>query len=253
MSHYLAFLKKEVMEGFRTYKVLIMVLVFAAFGILSPLTAKMTPVLLDALAEEFTISLPEPAAIDSWTQFFKNIAQMGIIVVVIVFGGILATELSRGTLINMLTKGLSRVAVILSKYTYMVLIWTVCLLICFIITFAYTSYLWPNDEVRNLVFSVFCLWLFGVFILSILLFSATLVRGMSGCLLMTGGSIVVMLIISIWPAVEKYNPLSLASFNVQLLMDTYKVTDLFWSIGVAAVLSVIFVTTSIILFRKKQL
>ncbi|WP_222860725.1 hypothetical protein [Paenibacillus antibioticophila] len=93
-----------------------MIAVFFIVGMLSPLTAKLMPELLSSfLPEGMTLTIAEPTALDAWIQFFKNTSQMGLILIVILFSGILGTELTRGTLINMLTKGLSRHAVILSK------------------------------------------------------------------------------------------------------------------------------------------
>jgi ABC-2 type transport system permease protein len=142
MRNYLVFLKKEVLEYAKTYKLLIMLMVFAVFGITNPLMAKLLPEILGSLMTDGIImALPEATAYDAWTQFFKNATQMGLIVMVILFSGILSSELSTGTLINMLTKGLSRTAVILSKYTCMVLVWTISIALCFGLTYGYTVYL----------------------------------------------------------------------------------------------------------------
>lgn len=43
MRGYLAFVKKELLEQVRTYKLLILLLVFFIFGMLSPLMAKLMP------------------------------------------------------------------------------------------------------------------------------------------------------------------------------------------------------------------
>jgi len=254
MNYYFAFLKKEFLESIRTYKMLMMLLVFFAFGIMNPLIAKLTPDLLNAITlEGMTITLAEPSAFDSWTQFFKNISQMGVIVMVIVFSGVLGTELSKGTLINMLTKGLSRAAVILSKYTCMAFIWTMSIAISFIVTWGYTVYLFPGDALDNLLFSVFCLWLFGMFLLALLLFTATLVKNNYGCLLITGAVIVVCMLLNVIPPVQKYNPLSLATRNMDLLMNTIEISALYSTIWIAVALSMVFVALSVLIFRKKQL
>ncbi|MCL2137097.1 MAG: ABC transporter permease [Coriobacteriia bacterium] len=254
MSHYFTFVKKEVLEGLRTSRMLVMLLVFLGFGILSPLTAKLTPNLLELLVPEgLSFNLPEPGALDSWAQFFKNTSQMGLIVTIVVFSGIMANELSRGTMINMLTKGLSRNAVVLAKYTYMVLLWSLSLAFCALVTQAYTVFLWPSDNVASLFFSIACLCLFGAFLLAVLLFAACCFDGVPACLLTSGSVVVVMLVANIFPNVEKYNPLSLASLNVELLMGVVKAADLYWSIGITAVLTVMLVVASVLVFRKKQL
>ena len=255
MRHFTAILKKELMEGLRSYRTLIMVLVFAFFGVLSPLTAKMTPEIISTFMpdEAKIIVMPDPSAIDSWAQFFSNVTQMGIIVMVIVFSGILANELTRGTLIILLTKGLSRISVILAKYTNMVLIWTISLLLCFVVNRGYTSYLFPDDTVANLAFAVFCLWLFGVFLLAVLLFAATLMKHSYSCLLITGSVVVALLLVSIAPAAQDYNPLSLASLNMRLLAESVQVQDLFWCIGISTAAVLTLLVGSVLVFRKKQL
>ncbi|WP_425539005.1 ABC transporter permease [Microaceticoccus formicicus] len=254
MTHYIAFLKKEILESIRTYKLLIMLIVFVLIGVMNPFTAKLTPHIIKTLIPEGnSISIPEATALDSWAQFFKNIAQMGLIVTILVFSGILVTELSKGTLINMLTKGLSRKAVILSKFTFMTLIWTLSVTISFIITWAYTVYLFPGDRTNNLLFSVFCLWLFGLFLLSLLMFSSTVTNTNYGSLIIVGVTVVIGMLLNIIPSFQKYNPISLSTRNMELLTNTLNPTFLYSSIGVTVIIIIVLMTLSILIFRKKEI
>jgi len=251
---YLTFLKKELIEYAKTYKLLIMLIVFSVFGITNPLVAKLTPQILRSfMTDDIVINWPEPAACDAWEQFFKNATQMGLIVMVILFSGVLSSELSRGTLINLLTKGLSRTSVILSKYTCMVLVWTVSIALCFGLTFGYTAYLFPEDDVSNLLFSVFCLWLFGLFLLAALMISAALTRTGYGCMLMTGVIVVICMLVNIIPAAHGYNPVSLAADNMGLITNSTEVSSLYSAIFISFLLSLLFVSLSVRIFRKKQL
>ena len=254
MRNYIAFTKKELLESVRTYKLLIMLIVFFVFGIMSPLAAKMMPeILKTAMPEGMTVTLPVPAAIDSWAQFFKNVSQMGLIVLMIVFSGVLGTELSKGTLINLLTKGLARRTVILSKFTGMAIIWTISYAAAFIVTLGYTVYLFPNEGVSNLLFSVFCLWLFGVFLLSVLIFASALVKSNYGALLISGAVIVALMICNITPDLHSYNPFSLASDNVALLTKAVEASSLSYAAVISIICSVILIIASILVFRKRQL
>jgi ABC-2 type transport system permease protein len=254
MNGCLAFLKKEISEYIRTYKLLIMLAVFAVFGITNPLMAKLLPEILGSLMTDgIIITIPEATAYDAWTQFFKNATQMGLIVTVILFSSVLSSELTRGTLINLLTKGLSRTAVILSKYTCMVLLWTASIALCFGLTYGYTVYLFPEGETSNLLFSVFCLWLFGLFLLAALLLSAVLTKSSYGCLLITGGAVAACMLVNIIPAAHRYNPISLATDNMALITKSVEPSSLYISILVSSVLSLLFVSLSALLFRKKQL
>ena len=104
----------------------------------------------EVLEEGIKISLPEATIFDSWAQFFKNTTQMGLIVLVIIFSGLISNELSKGTLINMLTKGLSRKTVVLSKFTSSTLVWTLAYFLSALVTFLYSMLFWEDTQVENL-------------------------------------------------------------------------------------------------------
>ena len=138
MKAFWAFTKKELTEYYRTAKIMILMVVFLLFGMMNPVLAKFTPEIIKAAGLD--LNLPDPTAMDSWAQFFKNVGQMGLIIVVIVFSGIMANEFSKGTLINILTKGLKRKTVILSKFTVASCLWALSYLLCFVVTYFYTAY-----------------------------------------------------------------------------------------------------------------
>ncbi len=254
MNHYAVFFRKELLENIRTHKFLIMFTVFLIFGIMNPLTAKLTPELLAKfMPEGMSITVFEPSSLDSWAQFFKNSQQMGYMITILVFSGILGNELSRGTLINLLTKGLARQAVIIAKYASMLLIWTMSILTSFLVTWAYTVYLFPDGKTVNLLFSVLCIWLFGAFLLALLLAAATLVKSNYGSLLITGAVIIVLTLGNIIPAAGKYNPLSLATKNMDLITNTIDPSSLYVPMGITVGLSICLISLAIFVFRKKQL
>lgn len=207
MKNYRAFAYKELIEGVRTYKAIILIAVFLIFGIMSPLFAKLTPEIVSSFATDgVTISMPEPTALDSWMQFFKNVSQMGLIVLVVLYSGILAQEISRGTLINVLTKGLSRSTVIWAKYSMLLAVWSVAYLLCLLVTLGYTLYLFPGGTVQNLPFALFGLWLFGVLLISILMLAASVTKSNYSCLLVTGMVVVIMMVANIAPDAHRFNP-----------------------------------------------
>ena len=253
MRYYTTFFKKEFMESIRVYRLFILVIVFFIFGVMSPVIAKLTPELLSSLASEFKITVPEPTAIDSWVQFFTNVTQLGLITLAIIFSGTVSSELSKGTLVILLTKGMPRSAVILSKLSCAALLWTISLLLSFFVNLGYTIYLFPSDEVINLAFSVFCLWVFGIFLLSLLYFFAALVKSSYICLLLTGSGIVILTLMNLVSKLKKYNPYTLITENVNLLTNQTKVSELYYALGIGTTLSCIFVTASVLLFKRRQM
>jgi len=253
MRAYIAFVKKELVENIRTYKAFIMVVVFLLFGFMGPALTKLTPEILKmATTSGVNITIPIPTALDSWAQFFKNVGQLGLIVLVIVFCGMMAHEFSRGTLINMLTKGLNRSTVILSKFTMATVIWTLSYLICLAVSYIYTAYYWKMNGMHHVFLSFFSMWLFGVLLIALVLFGGVLFKNTIGSLLFAGGASVVMMLINIAPKLQKYNPGTLASGNMPLLTAQKDVSDFMPAVIICAALIIILTVTSIAVFNKKQ-
>lgn len=253
MRSFVAFMKKECIEMIRTYKVLIMGAVFLLFGIMNPLTAKILPELMGSLLPEgITITIAEPTAMDSWMQFFKNIPQIGLIVMVVVFSGMMANEFAKGTLVNLLTKGLSRTTVILAKFVVSFLLWTASYVLAFGVTYGYTVFFW-QDKPSHLIFSVFCLWLFGDLLLAITLLGGVLFRSHYGGLLFTGGVVVAMFLLNLVPKLQEYNPLLLASSNMALLASEKTPAEFVVAIAITIGLMAISLIGAIMVFRKKQI
>lgn len=254
MKGYVAFTKKEFLEQTRTFRMFILFLIFFIFGMMSPLMAKLMPEILSQMPiEGVTITLSEPTAIDSYMQFFKNITQMGMIVLALVFSGTLSQELSRGTLINMLTKGLSRYAVILSKFTVASVLWSLSLFIAFLTTYAYTAYFFSMKGIQNLFLSVGCLWLFGIFLLAVLLFVQTISSSQSGGLLLMVLIIGLLFILNLFPSLQHLNPLTLVLENVSMLESDYDVSTLGPSIVITVLLTGTFLVISLAVFKNKRI
>lgn len=254
MKAYIAFTKKEWMESIRTYKLFILLAVFFILGIMNPVTAKLTPELLSSLAQEgITITIPEPTAMDSWMQFYKNVPQMGLIVLVIMFSGGMTGECSKGTFINMITKGLKRSTIILSKFTMAVCLWTLSLALCFVTTAYYTAYFWNLDGIGHILQSVLCLWLFGIFLIAVLLLMGALVKSNYACLLLTGVMVVVLFIINMIPKLQEYNPIRLVSDNLSLITGDMTMGDFGLAIVITLIGIILCLLGTIRIFNRKKI
>ena len=254
MKGYMAFIKKEFMEQLRTYRGLILLSVFFLFGLMSPLTAKILPEILSGMEMEgMVITLQEATAMDAYGQFFKNTTQMGVFVILLVFGGMLSNELTRGTLVNILAKGLGRHTVILSKYTAALVLWTITLVFAGLVNQGYTRYLFDTSAIQNIVLSLFLLWLFGAFLLALIILSSILSTGSFGGLILTATVLGGLLLLNILPDMEKLNPIYLVSNNVKLLSGALKPADTLLPIGITVVWIFLCIAASITLFRKRKL
>jgi ABC-2 type transport system permease protein len=254
MRAFVAFTKKEFTENLRTWRTVLLAAVFFLFGVMSPLIAKMTPELLRLMADTgLVITLPEPTAMDSWAQFFKNTAQLGMLALVITFSGIMAGELSTGTLVNLLTKGMMRHTVILSKFLTASLLWAGAYLLCLLVCYVYTAYYWPAEELANSApWAFLAPWLFGEFLIALLVFGGTLFGNLYGSLLTCGGVIVALNLLNIIPRVQGYNPVILAGDTLSLLSGQKELADFLPALLICATATALLIAASILIFTKKQ-
>lgn len=254
MSKAQTLFKKEWLEFSRNYKLLIIGTLFLFFGFLNPLTAKFMPeVLSSVLPKNIAKSFPEPTAFDSWLQFFKNISQLGLFVFVLVFGSTLSNERQSGTLVLSLTKGLPRATVIIVKYVFAAVVWTVSYALCFGITYMYTAYYWPKDDVQQLFLAVFILWVFGLLLISLILLGNVLFRNLVGTLLFIAGFLILFLILAIFPKLEKIQLLRLATDNNAILHGKFHWPDYSVLLSTSGVLTIICLVIAVLLFNRKQL
>ena len=256
MRQFIAFTKKELRESASTFRAYILLIVFALLGMMSPLFAKLTPEILNSLGDMgqgVIIRLPDPTALDAWAQFFKNVSQMGMLVLVIIFGGIMSNEFSRGTLVNLLTKGLSRKTVILSKFLTAGLLWAVAYLLCLVVCYAYTTYFFEPIAISHALPVFISPWLFGELLIALLIIGGTLFGNIYGSLLTCFAAVVALNVVSITPRASKYNPVSLAGGTLSILYGTGSPSDFIPAMIICAAATVGLIAVSILIFDKKTI
>lgn len=256
MKTFLAFLKKENMELKRTGRLLILLIVFILFGIMNPAIAKITPWMMETLADslkESGLAVTEVVidAMTSWTQFYKNIP-MALIIFVLMCGSSFTYEYQKGTLITVLTKGLSRWKVAAAKSTVLILLWTICYWLCFFITYGYNAYFWDNSIALNLFFSAVCYWLFGIWVIALIILFSSISNGSTSVFLGTGACILAAYIIGLLPKVNNFTPIKLTD-SMSLLKGLTVPGDYMPAAVASLVTIVICISSAILAFNKMVL
>lgn len=248
------FIKKEFMEQVRTYRLLIMLSVLSIFGMISPLFAKIAPDIISSMdMQGATIILPEPTAIDAYIQFHKNVSQMGLVVILLVFGSVLSNELSKGTLINVLSKGLSRNHILLAKFISAFSLWTVSFLLAAGLNQIYMMYLFDASILQNMIIALVCLWIYGAYIISLIILSSTIASGNYGGLIVTILGLGALLIANMFPALERFNPMTLSSYNLEIVSATADTAKVAMVLIMTILYIVINLLGSMALFRKRKI
>lgn len=256
MKSLLAFMKKEYLEAARTGKIVILLLLFVLFGIMSPAIAKLTPWMMETLSDSMAesgliVTNIQVDALTSWTQFFKNIP-IALIAFVLIFSDIFTKEYKSGTLLLVLTKGLSRYKVVLAKTALLLSLWTVGYGICFGITYGYNAYFWDNSIINNLLFSVTIWWLFGVWVICLIVLFSSLLQNNAGVILCVGGTVLLAYLLSIIPKVKAYSPTVLINTN-SILTRVEEIDAYVKAIVITVFLCIVCVAVSIPIVNKRQL
>ena len=97
MTGFALMLGKEAREQIRTARLMVVVAVFALFGLLSPVVARYTREIVEAVGGgQFGGMIPEPTVADAVIQLTKNVGQFGVVIAILVTMGAVAAEKERG-------------------------------------------------------------------------------------------------------------------------------------------------------------
>lgn len=256
MKQLAAFTKKEFIELVRTGKLYILLIIFVIFGIMNPAIAKLTPWMMELMSDSLaksgmSVSSIDVTAMTSWQQYYKNMS-MELIVVVLMFGGILTSEFQKGTLINVLTKGLSRWKIIASKAILVFASYTVCYSISFFITYSYNAYFWDNSIASHVFIGALFSYLLGLFWLALIFAFSVFMK--SGIAVIMGVGIVyaVTLMLGMVKPISEYLPIKLSE-GLALLSQDAVVGDYIESIIITVILIIICGFITVIGMNRRKL
>ncbi len=251
-----AFLKKEWMEGLRTGRTGILLLLFALFGVMNPAIAKLTPWLIETMSESFASAgiVTTAVTVDamfSWMQFYKN-APMALLLFLLLSSGSFTAEYQKGTLIPTVAKGLPRWKILAAKALALSALWTALYFLCYGITYGYNAYFWDNHIAAHLLFAAACYWMFGIWLLALLVLFSTLAKTSSQVLLGIGAAAIALYALSVFPKCSKILPLKLMD-AMPLLQSLASPQDYYAPMALSGITALLCIALSIPCFNRKYL
>ncbi len=150
-----AAVRKELLQQWRTRRVLVVGAVFILFGLMSPLLAYFTPQMLRAIPEaaQFADLIPTPTAADAVAQYVKNLTQFGFLMAILLGMGAVASEKEHHTAALILSKPLPRWAFVLSKFTAQALLYLGGFIVATLGAYYYTVVLFGPVNLGAFAFS----------------------------------------------------------------------------------------------------
>jgi ABC-2 type transport system permease protein len=255
MTGFGAFLGKEFREILKTWRIWVLpgiVLFFAASG---PPLAKITPELLGSLMAEqqtgIVIQLPDPTYVDAYLQWTKNLSQIVLFAVIIMFGGVISSEKKSGTSVLVLTKPLSRTAFVIAKFVSQVMLLAGAVLTGALITWGVTYAVFGEAPLGPLAGATGAWLALAVLFVAVMLLLSALMDSQAGAAGLGFGVYIAISIAGLWEAALKYSPAALVGAPTEIAMG--KGQAVAWPVASALLIAAACVIGAVAAFRRREL
>jgi ABC-2 type transport system permease protein len=252
----LKFLKKEFKEIFKTYKIWVVPLIFVFFGFMSPIVTKLLPKILEAQmkAQNIAFKIPTPTALESFSQYFKNLSQIGALAVILLSMGLVSEEKSKGTLHLILTKPVSRSSVIISKFIAQAVLVSSSVIIGAGCCYLYTIVLFTEGSLKSFSQGVTLYLVYYLLLIALTLFFSTL---FSNQIAAGGLSLILFFGLTILPSLNKlmakYSPYALTIIADNILKKGEVFFKSGWPLAISLTVTALFLFLSCAIFNHQEL
>jgi ABC-2 type transport system permease protein len=249
----LSFFKKEFREFFRTYRFYVLFGVFVFFAVLNAPIAKYLPLMMEMMPDMgITINMPDPVMTDSYVQFISN-STNAFFALIIVFMGSISTEIKKGTIMLVLSKGVSRTDFFISKLLNALIMYTSAYAIYALVSAAGTLILFGEWRFEGMIASILSVYMFGILLMSAA-FSASAIAKSAGPGAFAGfGSLILLPLTDYFGGAAKYLPGRLMSLPVRLLEGSADPSEILWPAAISVAIASVMLVSSLAWFRKREL
>jgi len=282
-----AFLGKEFREILRTWRIWVLPGIVLFFAVSGPPLAKVTPQLLNALVPAqgtgvviqlpdptyvdaylqwtknlsqivlfaviimFGIQLPDPTYVDAYLQWTKNLSQIVLFAVIIMFGGVISSETHAGTAALVLTKPLSRMAFVIAKFVSQAALVVVPVVAGALVTWGITYAVFGEAPLAPLAEATGAWLAFALLFVALMELLSAVLDSQAGAGGAGFGVYILLGIASLWRPALDYSPAALMGAPTNLVMG--KSVSLGWPIVVTFALTALCVAGAVLVFRRREL
>lgn len=256
MRQWTVLFKKEWIEMTRNFKILWIPLVFILLGIMQPVTSYYLPEIIKAageLPEGAVFDIPVPTPQEVLVQTFGQYSQIGVLVLVLAFMGIVAAEKNSGVSDIILVKPVSFANYITAKWVSITIMTLGSFLLGILASGYYTGVLIGDVDFGelikgSLVYGTWLVFLMTVTLLLSSLFKSNIFVAFMSLLVAIGLSALTSLL-SKWMT---WSPARLSTHASSLLLTGSPDKQFALSLTVSLLLILVLLVSSIYLFAKKE-
>jgi ABC-2 type transport system permease protein len=216
---FLAAIRKELMEQWRTYRFLVLLIVLAFFGMTSPLIAKYTPDIIRLVpgGESLSQVIPVPTVMDAIGQYIKNVSQFGIFMALLLSMGSIVQEKEHGTAAIILAKPLQRRAFLGAKFLALALTFLVSLLVAGIGAYYYTLILFKPTDIGNWLLMNLLIWVYMLVYVALTILFSTISRSQAAAAGLSLGTLILLGLVGTLGVIGKYLPAELINWGANIM------------------------------------
>ncbi len=245
--------KKEVLEQARTKKLLIAVILLAAFGMLSPLMAKLIPDIFASIPSlaSYSSLIPPPTVNDAVAQYVKNLTQFGVLLALLFSMGAVAQEKDKGTAAMVLSKPMPRSSFLIAKFMAVSLTLAIAMAAAAIGGYYYTYFLFEPLKATAFLEMNGLLLLYMLVYAAVTLFFSSLTRTQFVAIGGAAGVLIVFNILAALPNLGKYAPEAMISNAIALMLG--QPISNWWGLWVGLITIGVALAGAWLVFRRQEL
>lgn len=254
MNNFFVFLKKELAEFVKTWKLLIMLLLFLVSSVLSPVLAYFTPTLLELSGLELGGMMEELYNMtmeSSYHMYYGNQIQMGFLALIFITCLAVVREKSKGTAVLTLTKNISRATFIISKFTSYVIWYTFVSLVSYGAFALLTQIFFEKSFTKDALVSMLIFYILGILFIASSIFASCLAKNTLTSCLIGFGFYALVFILGTIPYIREYTPGMLNNNAYAILVGDY--SNLLIPLITTGACMVLFIFFGILSFEKQEL
>jgi ABC-2 type transport system permease protein len=254
---FLEFARKEMFEIVRTWRIWVLPGMLLFFALSGPLMAKYTPEILKAVGGSDMAALvkamPKPSYVDAYGQWIKNLTQIGLFAIIIIYGGLISAERKNGTAILVLTKPLSRTAYVVAKAAVHCVFLVLAVGISTVATWSVTRLVFGKAPGAHLWLAVAAWLALAIFFLGVMTLLSSLLGSQAGAAGIGLGVFAALSAAGMWEPLQRFSPAGLIQAPALLAAGkgsgALTVSPIITSVGLAVLL----VMAAAEIFRTKEL
>ncbi len=240
----------ELLRLWRTQRWLILLAVFASFGMLGPLTARYLPDLMESLGEDAVGALPPMTAADGITQYMGNAAQIGLLAVMFVGAAALAFDSKPEMAVFLRTRASVR-EILVPRYVVTTLASIAAFAGGMAIAYVGTGFLLAWLDVWPVLVGTALFGLYLAFAVAVSGLIASFIRRVPGVAILSVGALIVLALVGLVPNVARWLPSELVGAGDVLIRGG---DFTFWpSVFTTLLLTIVMLVVSIKRLESREL